>query len=139
MNYKNFDTYAERLKWARKQRGLSQAELARLAGVKQSTIAQQETGARVVKGNAPRSLVAIASALDVNPEWLSNNIGSPFGAEQERAAYRVIDRIEKEASYWPFSVSKREIEKLPQDKINEIDQYISAVVTIYSKKKHLNF
>lgn len=138
MEYKNFDTYADRLKWARKQRGLSQAELARLAGVKQSTIAQQETGARVVKGNAPRSLVAIASALDVNPEWLSNNIGSPFGVEQERAAYRVIDRIEKEASYWPFSVSKREIEKLPQNKIDEIDRYITAVITIHNGNKRID-
>lgn len=137
MEYKNFSTYAERLKWARMQRGLTQAELARLAGVNQSTIAQQEKGTRVIKGNAPRSLIAIATVLDVNPEWLLSNIGSPYGAEQERVAYRAISKIEKEANYWPFTVSKKEIERLPKHMIDEIDQYIAAIVIIHNKNQKI--
>lgn len=131
MDYRNLDSYAQRLKWARAQRGWSQAELARIAGVKQATIALHETGARGDRGSAPRTLVKIAAALDVNPEWLLNNVGSPFGTEQERAAYRLIDRIEKEASYWPFTVSKREIEKLPEQMLIEISRYMEALVTIH--------
>lgn len=62
---------ASRLSEARKDKGLSQAELAKKAGVKQGTIGNIEAGLR----KQPRELLAISKALDVRPEWLLTGKG----------------------------------------------------------------
>lgn len=59
-------TIAERLKTARLALGLSQKELARLAGVSPGTIGNIEAGAR----DEPQKLVEIAVAAQVTPGWL---------------------------------------------------------------------
>lgn len=59
-------TLAKRLKEARARAGLSQAKLAKLAGVSQSTIANIESGTRF----EPQKAVQIARALGVSAEWL---------------------------------------------------------------------
>lgn len=66
-------TTAERLKHARKARGLTQAQLAKRAHVSQSTIGNLESGTR----NKPRELMSIASALEVPPEWLESGKNPP--------------------------------------------------------------
>jgi phage repressor protein C with HTH and peptisase S24 domain len=66
-------TLAERLTWAREQKGLSQAALAKLSGVSQGTIGNLETGIR----QTARKILEIASALDVDPIWLANGQGDP--------------------------------------------------------------
>lgn len=65
------NTLAERLKSARDALGLSQEQLANLAGVSQGTIGNIESGAR----KRPREIIAIAKAAKVNPEWLLKGIG----------------------------------------------------------------
>ena len=65
-------TLGERLKEAREEKQLSQSGLAKLAGVTQSTIGNLESGTR----QNPRALLAIATALGVNAEWLSTGRGS---------------------------------------------------------------
>ncbi|NQW92667.1 MAG: LexA family transcriptional regulator [Polaromonas sp.] len=65
---------SERLKEAREAAGLKQQELATAAGVSQGTIANIESGLR----KNPRELLAIAKALNVQPEWLKNG-KSPRG------------------------------------------------------------
>lgn len=67
------NTLAIRLTWARTQKGLSQAELAKKSGVSQSTIGNLEAGIRLTA----RNITAIATALDVNPVWLAEGKGSP--------------------------------------------------------------
>jgi phage repressor protein C with HTH and peptisase S24 domain len=62
---------AERVKWARNERGLTQAQLAKAARVAQGTIGNLESGAR----ERPRELLAIAQALAVNPEWIESGKG----------------------------------------------------------------
>jgi len=57
---------AKRLKQARKAIGLTQAELALMVGVSQSTIGNIEAGLR----ERPRELLSIANALRVDPSWL---------------------------------------------------------------------
>lgn len=64
-------TIAERLKQARDDKHLSQPELAERAGVTQGTIGNLEAGLR----KNPRELLAIAAALDVEPEWLKSGKG----------------------------------------------------------------
>lgn len=59
-------TLAKRLKEARAKTGFSQAKLAKLAGVSQSTIANIESGTRF----EPQKVVQIARALGVSAEWL---------------------------------------------------------------------
>lgn len=65
------NTIAERLKQAREELGLTQPELAAKAKVSQGTIGNIETGLR----KRPRELLAIASALGVEPAWLESGKG----------------------------------------------------------------
>lgn len=70
------DTLAERLTWAREQKGLTQAALAKLSGVTQSTIGNLESGLRL----SARKIIDIATALEVDPIWLANGQGNPQSA-----------------------------------------------------------
>jgi transcriptional regulator with XRE-family HTH domain len=60
---------ALRLRHARNLRGMSQAKLAKAAGVKQAAISQLETGES--KSFRGTTLVSICQALKVNPAWLA--------------------------------------------------------------------
>lgn len=64
-------TLPERLKHARLERGLSQAELAAAAGVAQSTVGNIEAKHRKSAGSLP----LLAAALKVNHAWLAWNQG----------------------------------------------------------------
>ena len=63
-----------RLRKARRDRKLTQVKLAELSGVKQASISDLETGES--KSFRGVTLVAIAKALNVRPEWLSHGRGS---------------------------------------------------------------
>lgn len=60
--------YGERLKAARKQKKLSQAELAKISGVGQGSISKIERGDQDTSAYD----VELSYALDVNPLWLKN-------------------------------------------------------------------
>ena len=64
-------TVAERLRWARLERGYSQGDLAKIACVTRDVIAQTEAG----RTTMPRQIKEIADALEVSAEWLA------FGVE----------------------------------------------------------
>lgn len=64
-------TFADRLKSAMKDAGLSQEQLAKIVGVSQPAIQKMVAG----KTQGSRKLVEIASALKVRPEWLSSGNG----------------------------------------------------------------
>lgn len=59
------------MKWARKQRGLTQAALAKAACVSTSSIGNLEAGIR----DKPRDLVSLAVALGARPAWLASGQG----------------------------------------------------------------
>lgn len=91
------NTIGERIKWAREQRGLSQAKVAKAAGVSTSTIGNLEAGLR----DKPRELNAIAAALAASPAWLESGRGSweAFDANTKRAhlgkrPYPVISAVQ---------------------------------------------
>lgn len=67
---KNIPDLAERLKHIRAQKGLSQMELAEIAGTTQQAIQQAEAG----KARNPRYLHKLALALDIPYEWLTMNV-----------------------------------------------------------------
>jgi len=92
------DTFAQRLRWARKRRGLSQDALARLVDLRQSTIGNLESGAR----HRARDQRKLADALGVNELWLETGRGPRDRAvgdttrltEDEHdlvLAYRILD------------------------------------------------
>lgn len=83
----------ERIKKARMAHTppLSQSDVARRAGVSQSTVGNLEAGIR----KRPMDIVGIAAALGVSSEWLSTGEGSMNGGARQP--------IE-----WPFELLSRE-------------------------------
>ncbi|WP_246164904.1 XRE family transcriptional regulator [Pigmentiphaga aceris] len=79
----DMSTLSERMKEARVQAGLSQAELAKQLGAGQSTIASIENGRNQSSGR----LVEIAQLLQVNPTWLASGQGP-------RKAQAAIDSVD---------------------------------------------
>lgn len=73
--------YSERLKAARKQAGLTQAELARHVGIDQTSISNLERG----KSQASSHTVSIANACGVSPVWLESGVGPMI---EDHAVYR---------------------------------------------------
>jgi transcriptional regulator with XRE-family HTH domain len=65
------DTIGSRLKWAREQRGLTQAALARTACVLTHAIGQLEDGQRP----PPSDVSSLANALGVSAAWLATGRG----------------------------------------------------------------
>lgn len=66
-------TLAERLATLMAEKGLSQAELARIIGVKQPSIFKILSGQTL----NPKNILEIATALGVNAHWLKTGEGSP--------------------------------------------------------------
>ncbi|MDM8056555.1 XRE family transcriptional regulator [Klebsiella aerogenes] len=64
------DTLAARLKFARENKGLSQAQLADMIGLSQQSVAKIENGETL----QPRKIKEIAKALDVSQKWLQLGI-----------------------------------------------------------------
>lgn len=71
-------TLAERLKEARKSKGLTQKALGEIVGVSQAAIQKVETG----KANQTTKIIDIAQALGVRPEWLASG-EEPMRADQK--------------------------------------------------------
>lgn len=74
-------TIAERLRYAREQKGWTQTQLAVAADVSQGTIGNIESGARQSKGSLPK----ISKALGISHDWLADGEGEmlPTGSKVE--------------------------------------------------------
>ena len=85
----DMDTLPCRLTYARESRGLTQTQLAKLAGVGQSTVGNIEAGIR----GGLNSLAPIANALQIRYQWLRDGDGEmelprtswPFTADLAKA------------------------------------------------------
>lgn len=76
--------YGERLRAARKHKGITQAELAEAAGLKQPSVSHLEDPRNDVEGSA--YTVQFARACGVSPDWLADEIG-----EMLPTAYTITD------------------------------------------------
>ncbi len=65
------ETVGDRVRRVRTKRGMSQAELSRLSGLKQPTISSLEQG----KSNTSGAIASIADALGVDALWLETGLG----------------------------------------------------------------
>lgn len=98
---KNIPSLAERIKYIRKMKGLSQIDLARIAETTQQAIQQAESG----KAQSPRYLHKISMELDVPYEWLTMNLMPEKKREQKTLQFaekgkEVLDNF--------FSMSKKD-------------------------------
>ena len=82
-----------RLRYARKERSLTQVKLAQLSGVKQASVSDLERGES--KSFRGTTLLALARALNVSPEWLSHGKGP-----MERRDTPLTDRALAVAQAW---------------------------------------
>jgi len=74
-------TLSERLTALMSEKGLSQAELARMIGVKQPSIFKILSGQTL----NPKNILEIATALNVDPHWLKTGEGDPD------PSYRIVE------------------------------------------------
>lgn len=84
---------AERLAWARNNQNLSQAALAKLSGVAQSSIGNLESGIRF----SSKRIAHIAAALGVNMLWLAEGVGSPESTQEFRQVKALPNDYQKVA------------------------------------------
>ena len=93
-------TVAERLRFAREQRGWTQSQLAAASDVSQGTIGNIESGARQSRGSLPK----IAKALGVSHDWLADGEGEmvPAGGRVEASnivalppSRRIVDTLDE--------------------------------------------
>ncbi|PZQ45378.1 MAG: hypothetical protein DI551_07515 [Micavibrio aeruginosavorus] len=76
---KDIPDLAGRIKYIRHIKGLSQVELADIAGTTQQAIQQAESG----KAQNPRYLHTLSHALGIPYEWLTMNIGAGRNTKPE--------------------------------------------------------
>lgn len=65
----------DRIRTLRKAMGLTQIKLAEMAGIHQSSLSELERGD--TKKGFGQTIVALAKALQTNPEWLTTGKGNP--------------------------------------------------------------
>ncbi len=68
------NTLAERLKFARKQAGLTQTQLSESLSISQGSLSDLESG----RNKSTTNLVKIANILNVNPTWLATGQGDIY-------------------------------------------------------------
>ena len=79
---KNIPSLAERIKYIRKIKGLSQIDMACIAGTTQQAIQQAESG----KAQSPRYLHKISMELDIPYEWLTMNMMPSKKAQEQKSS-----------------------------------------------------
>ena len=75
------ETLSERLTSLMYEKGISQAELARLIGIKQPSVFKILSG----ETRNPKKILEIATALNVDPHWLKTGEGDPD------PSYRIVE------------------------------------------------
>lgn len=117
----NVMTLGERLKQSREALGISQAELARKAGMTQGSIGNLETGTR----KSAKNILVIAQVLGVDAMWLQ------YGATQ----YKPPKAEEKPAPYmpglhpWPFiGVHESDWSRLSRHQKSQVEAFIRGML-----------
>lgn len=82
----------DKIKSARKKKGLTQAELGEVLGVSQAMIGQYESGIRKPK---IEQLMKIASALDIDINFLLDSIDSPALRAMQRTNSPLYDKYKQ--------------------------------------------
>ncbi|WP_071058096.1 helix-turn-helix domain-containing protein [Pelistega sp. MC2] len=106
------NTFSERLLYAMKEKGVSQLDLAKIAGVSTTAVNKWIKGStKNIKGT---HLIAVADCLDVSISWLVNgcNATSPFK-----------------------KISLEDLRHLPAEYIEDIEDYILMKIQKFEEKQ----
>ncbi|WP_245677227.1 XRE family transcriptional regulator [Candidatus Arsenophonus triatominarum] len=82
-------SFSERLKQAMQEKGFSQSALAKAVGMAQSSVWRLTSGGAL----GTKKLIKIAKVLDVNPEWLSDGIGTMKAHDIKSNNQLIIDSV----------------------------------------------
>ncbi len=117
------ETFAERLRYARDLRGLSQQELARACGLSQSAISSYESSNR----KSPHKLLVLAQALKVNIYWLSRGQGN---IEPDPEPARNF------GENWPFvSIDPQRYKALSEKNRQVVEKTLAALIDSLSNQQ----
>ncbi len=105
---KNLNTLGERIKWARKQAKLSQADVEDKMDIKQSVLSRLETGQLKSTGN----LVELADVLRVSSYWLQTGKGS------HKTTVQLSKLRDLEIALEKFNLTEEELEFVEKQAIN---------------------
>ncbi|HEJ0334110.1 XRE family transcriptional regulator [Klebsiella aerogenes] len=117
-------TLSERLKIAMREAGLTQAALAKRAGVSQAAIQKLTSGA----AKSTTRLIEISQALSVRPEWLGDEDGPmrgansalPMGSDNSTGTFK-ISVLDLEFSAGPGVINREFVEVLRSVEYSEDD------------------
>ncbi|MBJ9687490.1 LexA family transcriptional regulator [Burkholderia vietnamiensis] len=115
-------TLADRLKSCRDDLGISQTELAKRAGVSQSTVANIESG----RNQGSKHLVQIAEALDVRVEWLNSGKAPKSRSDQVEASPEDRYKIPADKGNVTVWTSERDLDEGNRVWIDRYDYHFSA-------------
>lgn len=127
--------FSDRLRQIRKERKLSQAELARASGLSQGAISSYETGNR----KSTTGLIELAQALKVNPVWLITGNGEKELEPLEPLPANPVRLQERQPSpapaAWPFTTIKAEMFwSLTEAQRHIVEQAMAALVVALSQQ-----
>jgi transcriptional regulator with XRE-family HTH domain len=126
----NVNHFADRLRHARRLRGLSQVQLAKACGLSQGAIANYESKTR----QSAKGIFQLAQALQVSAAWLSMGTGpmeipdAPMGSQ---ATYPVLETPVRHSTRqsWPFTnVSADEYWSLSVEERSIIENTLASLI-----------
>lgn len=130
------NSLAYRVKLERETLGLTQPELAKKAGVSQGSISLIEAGER----KQPRSLLAIAAALNVTAEWLESGKGHKHPSAAPAGGATLYEVTEERIGnptppiQWPFdTITAQEWQYLPKSRRDDVEDHIKMLISKYGR------
>ncbi|HWL30394.1 MAG TPA: helix-turn-helix transcriptional regulator [Burkholderiaceae bacterium] len=133
----NVNHFADRLRHARRLRGLSQAELAKASGLSQGAIANYESKTR----QSAKGIFQLAQALQVSPAWLSMGTGpmeTPESSAGSQVTYELSDKMLRREHHeaWPFtSASAEDFWSLSKEERAVIDTTLGSLIRSLRNKR----
>ena len=88
----------DRIRESRKERGISQTELANAVNVSRAAVSRWETG--LVKNLKMEHLFAISRLLNINPEWLATGVGAKKLKNGFSQPQSTIDTLTDGEQFW---------------------------------------
>ncbi|SHJ68416.1 helix-turn-helix domain-containing protein [Desulfofundulus thermosubterraneus] len=126
-------SFGERLAYLRNQRGLSQAELARLLDVGQSTIAMYEKNKRSPDHH---SLIRLADFFGVSTDYLLGRIDQPHANEHEGVKGPPLDeKLWSVATDPLFADLLRQVPDLAGEEKQSLAEYWELVLQYVRRRK----
>jgi Predicted transcriptional regulators len=120
----NVNSFGDRLRHARKLRGLSQAELARACGISQGAIGNYETDSR---RNA-KDIFRLADVLGVEAAWLAMGTG-PMHRRHRPSNTVAEDPAKQDPPLWPFpDIDPDRIWALTSDQRDVLSEALAGIL-----------